>query len=632
MKKKIFTVLLSIILLSVMISTPVLPVEAMNVDAVVPPENSQPEATDIEEISPHYAVRKLIYPDGTVLLEEIYDGPPEPPHGYEQDDSNFPLLTGDSEGNIIQNFPAFGWVFGCSAVSGAMIAAYYDRNGYPNMYDGPTNDGVMPLTDTAWPTWSDASGDGRVFPNNPLIASHMGVDGRTTRGSIDNYWVSYGSTVQDPYITNGWPEHTWSTAIGDFMKTSQSKYGNKDSSTRLFTPNNNQKLTCTQMETTPAQGGGLVMDFDGTYGRKLFYEARGYTVTECYNQHTDNQYAGGFSFADFKAEIDAGRPVFFSVTGHSMVAYGYSGNNILIRDTWDNDPSKTTTMPWGGSYKGMEMRAVRIVHLKPADTPPPDPPDPPPPPDPPQPPTANLAFMPLIINASATGGSTGFNSQFIDGDSTGWISHSANWFVDIEKNHLFSRGIAGNSSSVSYTENFANFDYQVKMARYGNETNANRIFVRGTPTPLGAGNRWANGYAFQYHRSGSYSVFKYLNGQAQELQGWTSTSAINKGNGAWNILRVVANGPNLSFYINGTLVWTGSDTSFSSGRVGIGFFRSEGTTDQSQTLVVDWAVLTTLGTGGAGSLGETDFITPEQQTLNDTAKGGSHDEDQNMIP
>ena len=27
--------------------------------------------------------------------------------------------------------PAFKWVFGCSSVSGAMIAGYYDRNGYP---------------------------------------------------------------------------------------------------------------------------------------------------------------------------------------------------------------------------------------------------------------------------------------------------------------------------------------------------------------------------------------------------------------------------------------------------------------------------------------------------------------------
>ena len=51
--------------------------------------------------------------------------------------------------------PAFNWVFGCSSVSGAMIAGYYDRNGFANMYTGPTNGGVMPLDNSSWPTWSD---------------------------------------------------------------------------------------------------------------------------------------------------------------------------------------------------------------------------------------------------------------------------------------------------------------------------------------------------------------------------------------------------------------------------------------------------------------------------------------------
>ena len=51
--------------------------------------------------------------------------------------------------------PAFNWVFGCSSVSAAMIAGYYDRNGFPNMYTGPTNGGVMPLDNSSWATWSD---------------------------------------------------------------------------------------------------------------------------------------------------------------------------------------------------------------------------------------------------------------------------------------------------------------------------------------------------------------------------------------------------------------------------------------------------------------------------------------------
>ena len=143
----------------------------------------------------------------------------------------------------------------------------------------------MPLTDTSWATWSDGYD---TYPNNPLIASHKGIDGRTTKGSIDDYWIKYGSTANDPYITGGWTQHTWGTAIGDYMKTSQSAYGNTDGSTVFYnwTLDSPIHLTCADMVTNN-------ITVDGTYGRKLFYEARGYTVTDCYNQKTDNN-SGGF--------------------------------------------------------------------------------------------------------------------------------------------------------------------------------------------------------------------------------------------------------------------------------------------------------------------------------------------------
>ena len=134
------------------------------------------------------------------------------------------------------NVPAFRWVFGCSAVSGAMIAGYYDRSGYSNMYTGPTNGGVMPLIeDPSWGSWTDSAG--ASYPNNPLIASRNGLDGRTSFGSIDDYWVSYSSGGDDPYITGGWTQHAWGDAIGDYMKTSQSAHDNVDGATSFYSFN-----------------------------------------------------------------------------------------------------------------------------------------------------------------------------------------------------------------------------------------------------------------------------------------------------------------------------------------------------------------------------------------------------------
>jgi len=306
----------------------------------------------IEIINPYYSIEYLTTADGIPLSREIINGPSKPIPEY-QAEREASMTTIEPEG-IIANFPSYSWVFGCSAVSGAMIAAYYDRGLYPNMYTGPTSGGVMPITDTSWPTWSDGYD---TYPNNPLIASHNGIDGRTSKGSIDDYWIQYGSSTQDPYITGGWTQHSWGTAIGDYMKTSQSAYDNTDGSTTFYnwtySPN---KLTCVDMVTND------ISQYDGTYGRKLFYEARGYTVTDCYNQKTDNN-GGGFTLANFKAEIDAGHPVLLNLAGHSIVGYGYNGSTIYIRDTWDSDPSQTYTMTWGGSYSGMSLLSVSVVHL-----------------------------------------------------------------------------------------------------------------------------------------------------------------------------------------------------------------------------------------------------------------------------
>ena len=310
------------------------------------------DSSSIEVINPYFSIEHKTLEDGTQIQGYIINGPPDPLPEFEAERaaSVMPL---PSRGTIA-NFPSYSWVFGCSAVSGAMIAAYYDNHGYPNMYSGPTNGGVMPLTDTSWSNWSDGFVS---YPNNPLIASHNGVDGRVTRGSIDDYWVSYGSSASDPYITGAWTQHTWSNAIGDYMKTSQSAYGSTDGSTWFYNwTSDSSKLDCTYMKDNTLP--------DGTLGRKNFYEARGYTVTDCYNQKTDNN-SGGFTLANFQAEIDAGHPVLLNLQGHSIVGYGYSGNTIYIRDTWSSNQSFTPTMTWGGSYDGMALLSVSVVRLNP---------------------------------------------------------------------------------------------------------------------------------------------------------------------------------------------------------------------------------------------------------------------------
>ena len=310
--------------------------------------------------------KKITATDGVQLRKSVISSPPKPPVGtaLQRAAVSAAIVPSKLMGINTLTAPALDWFFGCSATSAAMIAGYYDRNGFSNIYTGPANGGVMPLDNSSWPAWTDAYGTS--YSQCPLTASRNGLDGRTTRGSMDDYWTQYGHTGSDPYLAQGVNQHAWGSAIGDYMKTSQSAYENTDGSTTFYNYMSQAKpLTCSSM----ASYG--ISSADGTYGRKLFYEAKGYTVTDCYNQLTDNKITGGFSFAQYMAEIDAGRPVMLNLEGHTIVGVGYnsSTSTVYLHDTWDNS---VHTMTWGSRYADMLLYSVSIVNLQPQATETPD--------------------------------------------------------------------------------------------------------------------------------------------------------------------------------------------------------------------------------------------------------------------
>jgi len=314
----------------------------------------------------YYRVRTITLEDGTSIDEITINGPPMPLPGHERTTVELPEPRLAAGVNVLSNVPAFNWSFGCAATSAAMIAGYYDRTGYPNMYAGPTNGGVMQLDNSSWP---DVIISGETRHQCPLSATRNGLDGQTTRGHVDDYWIRYGEPGPDPFVTNGWPEHTLGDCTGDFMKTSKwfdAEGLNTDGSTTFYYYTNGAPLHWYDMDAT-AQA------YDGGYGLKLFYESRGYTVTDMYNQYrlgVDPDEGGpnppttqGCVFDDYKAEIDAGRPVMVHVRGHTMVGLGYDDatNLMYIHDTWDYS---THTMTWGDSYDGMEHIGLTIVQLE----------------------------------------------------------------------------------------------------------------------------------------------------------------------------------------------------------------------------------------------------------------------------
>jgi transcriptional regulator CtsR len=261
--------------------------------------------------------------------------------------------------NTLSNVPAFDWCYGCSATSAAMLFGYYDNTCCSNMYTGPTNGGVCPLNNSVW-----------GYGECPLSATHDGIDGRATNGHVDDYWIDYLQPGPDPWVGN-WPEHT-SDCTSDFMGTNQWKYGspveaNYDGATIFFWD----------------PSGDPLYDFayyepvyrDGCHGMRLFAESRGYTVLTNFTQPIKGQGTDpnkGFTFEDFQAEIDAGRPVLIQLDGHSMLGYGYdtSGDTIYVHNTWDYSDHQMT---WGGTYSGMQHLAVTVIQLETLTTLPPAP-------------------------------------------------------------------------------------------------------------------------------------------------------------------------------------------------------------------------------------------------------------------
>jgi hypothetical protein len=186
----------------------------------------------------------------------------------------------------------------------------------------------------------------------------------------------------------------------------------------------------------------------------------------------------------------------------------------------------------------------------------------------------------------------GFDSQFIT-NSTGWSSVYGGWSrvaVDLDHNpggFFRNSGVKKYLTSTAYKYDYTDMDFQVRMKRYGCLYCDNSISIRGTPKPLDKNKYWAESYDFTFANDGTFSVWKNDNGDYYPMQYYTSTAAIIPDD--WNILRVTTDGASMSFYINGTLVWSGTDSSYPSGKVGIGMYRD--TYSSGNYLYIDWATL-----------------------------------------
>jgi hypothetical protein len=298
----------------------------------------------------HYIRSHTFDKDGKEIVGIIVPGVP-PADGHRE-----PVAIPTRSAVLLNWVPAFSWSFGCSATSASMAAGYYDNNGYPNMYAGPTNWGFMPMDNSCWGT---VVINAETRAQCPLSATRNTVDGRTSRGHVDDYWIVTNNAGPDPFIVNNWTEHTYGECTADYMGTNQSALGNVDGGTTFYNYTDGSPI----YNYTACEPGGR----DGCHGLRDFFESRGYTVVQNYSQYIYGWQGNtlGFTFNQYKQEINNGRPVLIQVEGHTMLGFGYddTGSLVYLHDTWDYS---NHTMVWGGTYAGMAHYGVTVVQLSPS--------------------------------------------------------------------------------------------------------------------------------------------------------------------------------------------------------------------------------------------------------------------------
>jgi hypothetical protein len=245
----------------------------------------------------------------------------------------------------------YDWWYGCSPTSAGMMMGYYDNNGYQTYtYNGLVPGGVAePETYVGPPTgWA-------ALANNVIAST----------GHVADFWVAYGHPGPDP-LASGRTIPTDFDSLADFMGTSQAALSNTDGSTTFHFYTNGAPFHDHHAVTHGVQ------DKDGMYGVGEYVNYSGYGYDTLFTQLTDNDYFGyglsdSFTFSDYAAEIDAGRPVLIHVEGHTMLGYGYSAAAAPMINVYDTWTLGGGTMLWGGAYSGLTQWGVTAMELSPGD-------------------------------------------------------------------------------------------------------------------------------------------------------------------------------------------------------------------------------------------------------------------------
>lgn len=226
--------------------------------------------------------------------------------------------------------------------------------------------------------------------------------------------------------------------------------------------------------------------------------------------------------------------------------------------------------------------------------------------------TRHLAITNIDLTNSLVIGEITLSERYLedfnDGLAQEWAEDlDGNWSV-VNGEYRAASADTDFMSAVFLGGYWTNVAAEISVHRTGASTTSAGLALRASDDfdPDGVG----SAYIFQLSGQGSFMVWKQVAGAQTLLQDWTSSTAIRT---AGNYLAASAAGTTLRLFVNGTLVWQGTDSSLSAGRVGLTGYTSP--TDQSVHFF-DYVRI-----GGPLSWG---VLAPEQALLNAQAAPGSN--------
>ena len=288
----------------------------------------------------------------------------------------------NSSGDILlaNTMPEAEYMYGCTPTAVGMILGYYDLYGYRGTDLSNLIDGVVDL--------KSRGTNGNAYDMDAFdtvlgraIASEDYVYRFYSRGDLDvitgkkagTYWTTSVEEELEYSFVNGGEGPDMRTdiwnCIADYLGTGQIWRGNDNLSTSISQSTLEDILNYEMNINYNINGIQRLVDWRFTsmlYGLNLYVEDKGYSLDRKITGTYVVDVAGGdFTFEDYKAEIDAGRPVLISIKGHSMVGYGYNPetNEIIFDDCYQADQR----MDWGGFYHysdaDLPLQSITVIGL-----------------------------------------------------------------------------------------------------------------------------------------------------------------------------------------------------------------------------------------------------------------------------